>query len=222
MTAGEGIFYGLVFLGFIYLYIQTRDRWSWKKILLWLVGGLTAIILVVIAYSLIVEYRPQGKFIPDKPQIALSFIGVTLGEKVGDAQFRTGAKKKKMGDSPSYEFPSNQGKFFQGNKDGVVDRIGVWCSDDAINYPATYSPEVNGIRCGNSSEDIINKNGKDKLRILCMQKSIGNVEAGSARAYDALDYGVRYILITNSVSGIYVYPIDDLKTEKSESFGDCK
>lgn len=221
MTAGEGIFYGLVFLGFIYLYVQTRDRWSWKKIVLWFVGGLTAIVLLVVAYSLIDDYRPKGKFIPDKPQVISSLIGVTLGEKVIDAQFRTGAKKKKGGDNQSYEFPSDSAKFFQGNKEGTVDRIGAWCSDDAIKYPNLYSAEANGILCGNSGQDIINKYGKDKVRILCLQKTVGKIETESSRAYDAVDYGVRYILITNSVAGIYVYNPDELKKIKG-SFGDCK
>jgi hypothetical protein len=222
MTAGEGIFYGLVFLGFIYLYIQTRDRWSWKKIILWFVGGVAVLIALIYGYLFINNYFTKWTFIPYKPEVVSSLNGVTLGEKVIDAQFRTGAKKKKGDDSHSYALPSDPAKFFQGNKEGTIDRIGAWCSDDAIKYPNLYSAKANEILCGNSGQDIINIYGADKVRILCMQKTIGNIEATSTRAYDAIDYGVRYILITNSVSGIYVYPPNVLKTEIGESFGDCK
>lgn len=222
MSAGEGIFYGLVFLGFIYLYIQTRDRWSWKKIVLCFVGGLTTLIALLYAYIFIDGYLSKGKIIPDKPQVISNLIGVTLGEKVIDAQFRTGAKKKKGDDNQSYIFPSDENKFFQGNKEGAVDRIAYWCTDDAIKYPNLYSPEANGIRCGNSGQDIINKYGKDKVRILCLQKTVGNIEAETARTYDAVDYGVRYFLTTNSVAGIYIYNPDELKNLQGEKLGVCK
>jgi len=35
MTLGLGIFLSLLFLGTIALFIATKDRWNWKKIILW-------------------------------------------------------------------------------------------------------------------------------------------------------------------------------------------
>ena len=221
MTAGEGIFYGLVFLGFIYLYIQTRDRWNWKKIALWFVGGLATFIALLYAYIFIDGFLSKGKFIPDKPQVVSNLIGVTLGEKVSDAQFRTGAKKKK-GENSDYEFPKENWKYFQSSKDGTIERIGIWCVEDAISYPSLYGAEVNGVNCGDKGEKIFEKYGKEKIRISCLKESIGDVDPDTARAYDAIDYGVRYVLLVNSVSGIYVSPPESLKDGAGKKWVDCK
>ena len=35
MTTGEGIFWGLMFVGCVILYSVTKDRWKWRKIIKW-------------------------------------------------------------------------------------------------------------------------------------------------------------------------------------------
>jgi len=224
MSVGEGIFYGLVFLGLIYLYIQTRDRWNWKRIVLWTIGCFVALIVIFVIYISTIDYFAKTTFIPVKPSVVNTLNDVSIGEKVLDVQFRTGAKLKKKDGELTYEFPNQTNVFFQADNNGLVDRVGNWCSSDAFTYPYLNSPVANDIRCGDSSERILEKfGGKDNVRILCLKKRINNIDPESARSYDAVEYGVRFVLITNKVSGIYIYRPEELKkSDMSENWGECK
>ena len=55
MSVGEGIFYGLVSLGIIYLYIQTKDRWNWKKIVFRFFGGIIGLVLIAVLVDYIFD-----------------------------------------------------------------------------------------------------------------------------------------------------------------------
>lgn len=221
MSAGEGIFYGLIFIGLIYLYLQTKDRWNWKKVILWVVGIVFAIIAIFLAYIFIADKLHSGKLIPQSPQVVTSMFDIHLGEKVADAKFRTGGVNKKDDPKSGYVLPSDKSKIFWAT-DGLVSRIGTWCSDDAMKYPSIDSVEVNGIRCSYTGEQILDRYGKDKIRIACFKNTKGDPEAENARAYDAVNYGVRYVLLTNKVSGIFITQVENLKDLSGENWGECK
>lgn len=58
MELGTGIFLSTLFLGTIALFIATKDRWNWKKILLWptlIIISTSAII--VAAYFIYERYQ---------------------------------------------------------------------------------------------------------------------------------------------------------------------
>lgn len=221
MSAGEGIFYGLIFIGLIYLFLQTKDRWNWKKIVLWTVGSLVTIIAAFFAYIFIADELQSGKLIPRSPKVITSMFNIELGEKLADAKFRTGAVRKKNDSESGYVLPTDESKIFW-TTDGLVSRIGTWCSDDAMKYPSLDSVEVNGIRCSYTGEQILKRYGKDKIRILCFKNTKGDPEAENARAYDAFNYGVRYVLLTNKVSGVFITNTENLQDINGDKWTECK
>lgn len=175
----------------------------------------------LIAYLFIADKVSTGKLIPQSPQVISGMAGVTLGEKLSDAKFRTGAASKKNDPEKGYVLPSDSSKVFWATN-GVVSRVGTWCSDDAMKYPSIDSVEINGIRCSNTGEQILDRYSKSKIRISCFINSKKDPEAENVRAYDAYDFGVRYILIANKVSGIFITSPDALKELVSENWGECK
>jgi len=111
MTTGDAIFLSSLFLGLIALYIVTRDRWNWKKLILWLLGVPVGLV-VVLWTSIYVNERmnkecdvsqntqsclmtltglPQ-KEAPQKeaPQKETQFWGIQLGATVADVRFAKG------------------------------------------------------------------------------------------------------------------------------------
>ena len=58
MSLGMGIFLSSLVLGPIVLIIGTKDRWNWKKIILWPFAGLILMVLELWIYN-IIEQRPK-------------------------------------------------------------------------------------------------------------------------------------------------------------------
>ncbi len=225
MSIGEGIFYGLVFLGTIYLYIQTKDRWNWKKIVFRLIGAIIGLVLIAVLVDYITDNFAINSFKDNhKPKIITGINGIELGEKLSDVIFKTGAiKDKKQADR--YNFSSDENKtFFIDIHTKLVNRIGYWCTQDEINYPNSYkSLQLNGVKCG-ETEFTINLNyGKENIRVLCRKKkeSANEPEPEMVRRYDAVEFGVSYLLVTNKVYGMYVYYPSDLKKFSTESWIEC-
>lgn len=84
MTTGEGIFYGFVFLGLIWLYIATRDRWKWKRIWAWVVAAAAVPLLGIGVWALVDDYRNS------LPQIQTAFWGISPGISQSDVIFTKG------------------------------------------------------------------------------------------------------------------------------------
>lgn len=84
MTTGEGIFYGLVFLGLIWLYSVTRDRWNWKRIAKWAVG---VFVLPLIGLGL---WLGVSNYLESRPQVATVFWGLSPGITKDELFFRKG------------------------------------------------------------------------------------------------------------------------------------
>lgn len=228
MSVGEGIFYGLVFLGIIYLYIQTKDRWNWRKIVLWGIGSIIGVIVLIICISLLEDSFKKISFnkfqSQSKPQVISSMNGITLGEKLTDVIFRTGSTKDKR-QADVYNFTSDENKFFSiDNESKTVKTIGYWCTQDELNYPNLYNnSKLNGVGCGDSEFGIFLNYGKENIRVLCRKKkaSINEPEPEMIRRYDAADFGVSYLLVTNKVKGIYLHYPDDLKKFTSDNWSEC-
>ncbi len=225
MTVGEGIFYGLVFLGVIYLYIQTKDRWNWKKIVFRFFGGLIGLVLIAVIADYIFDNFSINSFKENhKPKIISEMNGIELGVKLSDVIFKTGAiRDKKHADR--YNFPLDENKsFFIDSQSKLVKGIGYWCTQDEVKYPNSYkSLELNGVRCGESEFTIKLNYGKENIRVLCRKKkeNINEPEPEMVRRYDATEFGVSYLLVTNKVYGMYVYYPDDLKKFSSDNWVEC-
>jgi hypothetical protein len=217
MSVGEGIFYGLVFLGIIYLYIQTKDRWNWKKIVFRFFGGIIVLVLIAVSLDYIFDNFSRNSFTDNqKPKIITGMNGIELGAKLSDVIFKTGAIKDKKQEDV-YFSPSDVKKRFTIDKESkTVISIQHNCSSDDLSYPNTYSPKINGVMCGDSEFDIFMKYSKEKINVLCNKGGSGNL-----RKYEAVDFGVRYFLITNKVQVITIHYPDDLKKSSDDGWQKC-
>lgn len=84
MELGTGIFLSAVFLGIVALFIATKDRWNWKKILLWPSGVLLA--LAVIGGAGLYLYEKYES----RPRKVTELWGIALADTASDIKFKKG------------------------------------------------------------------------------------------------------------------------------------
>lgn len=84
MTTGEGIFYGLVFIGLILLYTVTRDRWSWKRIGKW---GALLLLVPIVGTGI---WIGATDYIDSRAKVQTEFWGVSPGISKNELIFRKG------------------------------------------------------------------------------------------------------------------------------------
>lgn len=83
MSLAISIFLSSIVLGFVALYTATKDRGSWKKIVLWPLAGLVLIASGLWLYN----------WIEQRPKVATSLWDIPLGATEGDVKFLNGATK---------------------------------------------------------------------------------------------------------------------------------
>lgn len=152
MTVGTGLFLSAIFLGLIALFIATKDRWKWKKIIFWslgVVGLLVVSLLGLIAY----ENRPSP------PEKLADFWELTLGMTPNEVRFRKGEPTSVRNEGPDAEwhFAYDEGytNYFY--------RVGF--NNGKVRYvfflgPSYKSPSVGGVNIGNSQEELFEALGK--------------------------------------------------------------
>lgn len=84
MTTGEGIFWGLVFVGLIWLYTSTKDRWKWKTIMKWV--GIVLSIPIVCLFG----YLGWLKWEESQPRLETSMFGINIGDPMDEVRYRKG------------------------------------------------------------------------------------------------------------------------------------
>lgn len=84
MELGTGIFLSAIFLGTVALFIATKDRWNWKKILLWPIGVIVA--LAVVGGSITYLYQQYE----DRPRKLNELWGISLTDTANDVKFKKG------------------------------------------------------------------------------------------------------------------------------------
>lgn len=84
MELGTGIFLSAIFLGTVALFIATKDRWNWKKILLWPFG--TLVVIAIIGASIAYLYQWHE----DRPRKLTELWGVAINDTYGDVKFKKG------------------------------------------------------------------------------------------------------------------------------------
>jgi hypothetical protein len=88
MSVGTGIFLSAVFLGGIALFIATKDRWNWRRIVLRsLLGLVTISVLVSAGIYAWVAYQEER---PPKPVAITELWGLKLNTTKGDIKFYKG------------------------------------------------------------------------------------------------------------------------------------
>lgn len=171
-----------------------------KKLVKWLSAAL--IVLIVLA-SLIGLGTYAFYEIKDRPKIETELKGVSIGERFGDVMFKNDGYEIEVPvknlngtfpDTAEVSYRNKNSRLFVTFKNDVVESVSFDCSQE-YEYSA-----ISKISCGDSSEEINKRFGKN-IRILCrMDKDIRN----QYRAYDAVEYGIRYRLYLNKVVGFMI------------------
>lgn len=196
MTLGTGIFLSSIFLGLCYLFIQTKNRWNWKKICFWSLG------LPLLLTILMIGYFSVNSLIENLPKIITEIKGIHLGDSKSDLIFKHELSEE----------PSNETLFFTNNVQAIFDK------ENKVNgliYVCTNndywsdSTKVNGISCYDSGDKIIDHFGKEKVNILCQSEQKVETDKPSTahiqkRFYTTPQYNVEYILNKNIVEAFFI------------------
>jgi hypothetical protein len=213
---GLGIFAGLALLGIIYLYTQTKDRWNWSRMVKRLLIGIGILIAAYLALIAgVLGFEKINEYLDSRPAIIKSYGGITIGEKVADVEFRSETKevdKDGIHDFKRFEI-KNTNLLFDVKKDSdKVDSIMVDCREND-------KDTINGISCGDTSEEIFNKFGKSNIQVYCKKPDPKEPELKQIRLYESQQYLVTYGMHLNKVRAIFVKGPDSRK--KSESWILC-
>lgn len=196
---------------------ETTIAHAIKSLLKWIVAASIAVVLL----ATLIAIGVYGFYaIKDRPQKVTELKGVVLGEKIGDVMFKNhGYKIEQPEKNQNGSFPE-AGIVTYSNKDArilftikndKVESVDYSCSQD---YEYTSVSEV---ACGDSSEKIKKRFG-DKIRVLChMDKEVRN----QLRAYDAVEYGVRFQLYYNRVVGFAIFSPNQLSGLVGINWSEC-
>ena len=219
MDTGTGLFCGLVILGVIYLYTQTKDRWNWKKIVFSMIGILL-ILLGIFWLSLWLPKQLTPNAGVDKPKLITSSDGISLGDTLADVEFKKGKLK-------TYQ------DFFKEKRDNyqdelyIIDRTFGVHTDIGGKFITVivracdsggFTESINGISCDDSGEKIIERFGKDVV-VKCAVNP--DLNKSPRRMYDVSKYGVRYQLQQNKVDSFKIFPSANFLSE-SKNWEPCK
>lgn len=173
MTTGEGIFYGLVFIGLILLYVVTRDRWKWRKIAKW---TSVVMLLPVIAAG---TWAGYSRYMEDQPKVQSEFWGVSPGVPKSELIFLKGKPTRDDDGSLTYESDATNVTYLVVlNKSGNVRSVLATAPFDK-----SYSlPTIQGVSNYSTISDIESKFGK--------ADSASSNKDGTRRLYCYLKYGI--------------------------------
>jgi hypothetical protein len=225
MGIGIGIFLGLVFVGTIYLYTQTKDSWSWKTICKRVGIGFAIVIALPIMVALIYwAYSSFTDYLESKPKKISSLHGLTLGEKLSDVQFKlpmTANSKVDWDDQKIFDVDGQPNRWLGFSKKDSKLSLMVQDCRTVQNGPAFET--INGINCNSTGEDILKTYGESSVMILCEKNPEKTTVDAKVivRAYDSIKHGVRHLLFNNQVGILYVTKPEELKTWAGENFFPC-
>ena len=150
-----------------------------------------------------------------KPKIVSEIKGVKIKEKLADALFKNeGYKLDKNEDSDeeiTYKNDEMRMQFIV--KDGLISRVLFLC------LKSDTSTTIEGIRCGDSGEEILEKYGEE-LKVLCRIKNDEFKE--KIRLYDVEKYGIRFGLEHNKVNAFIVAEPNKIFEEENKNWRKCE
>lgn len=95
MELGEGVFLGFVLVALTILYVQTKDRWNWKRVASWSVGVVVVIGGSAAGFSWWWDHTPHPPSYPE-PEYVTSFLDLEVGASKTDVLFREGEPDAKF------------------------------------------------------------------------------------------------------------------------------
>jgi hypothetical protein len=160
MQLGTGIFLGCTILAVTILFIKTREKWNWRKIIMWALGA--SLSLAILSLTLLMLYGLWLK----RLQTATSLGNITIGDKLSDIQFRMGGFE---------ELTRNASDHFNGQKYINSDlRLSLFVKDnqvEKITYTCGIDHEhtkVNQVGCNDTGESIRDRYS-DELTVYCIR-----------------------------------------------------
>jgi hypothetical protein len=175
-----------------------------KRIGKWIAATILAILLFYLA---LYAYNKVEEYYQNRPKIVESLKGIGLGEKYSDFMFRNAGfildvdRNKRNTDITYYE--NKEKSLTVAIVDGKVVRILYACNDKSEFI------SINGINCRSSGDDVFKKFDREIL-VQCL-KDKSNSSHVSYRVYDAINYGVRYHVVSNEVIAIDVNNPNEFK-----------
>lgn len=149
-----------------------------------------------------------------RPQLVTQLMGIGIGDKESDVVFKLGEfRQLPRSDKNIREgetvYASDEQRISFAERGGTVFIVQYSCKTD-YDYGA-----LNGIRCGDTGEDIFRRFGK-AVRVLCSKDG----ERKSERMYDVFELGTRYGLSKNKVELFQVASPESLRV--SANWVPCK
>lgn len=152
MEIGSGVFLSAIFLGTVWLYVATKDRWNWKKILLWPLAIVLGLSVIGAAGIYINDW------VQDRPKKELGFWGIQLGASIADVKFTKG-EPSRVKDVDIWQYPHGtpereDGVFVVIFKDGKVRFV------FHISNKNSSNPSIQGISSYSNTEDLVERFGQ--------------------------------------------------------------
>ena len=195
-----GILFSAILLGIVMLYLRSKERWEWNKIL----------ILFTVAIVCISIFGGIGIFVyikkSDKPEIQTSFWDITLSSSKSSIKFIKGPPNKIEPEDIwiyiSEIFGAPEAYYLRFNEDRL--RLVGYLGGDL-----SGGPSIQGIKKGSRLDDILMFFGKPSH----ISESIDNLK----KLYSYENYNVFFIIEDNRVStyGVYNPKYGPMKIEET-------
>lgn len=189
MSVGTGIFLSSIFLGFIILFVFTKDRWKWKKIALWTVGVLVSLVGVFAGWIYVDSY------LSGLPKLQQAYWDIPIAAKKGDVRLLKGKPSQELQEledrNPTLVYTSGGASYWAAFKGDSL--IFVACTAE----DSWRCERLQGIGIGDSYREIKDKFGEPS------HISISSDELTRMVSYE--DYGVFFSLSANKVEVFGMY-----------------
>lgn len=187
MTTGEGIFYGLFFVGLILLYAVTRDRWKWRKIAKWTA---VVVLLPMIAAG---TWAGYSNYAEGQPKFQSEFWGISPGVSKSELIFQKGQPTQDEDGLLIYSLGGSDATYLvrmtaSGNVRSVL---------AAVDLDKGFAlPSLQGISNYSTIADIESKFGKTE--------NVSSSKDGTRRLFSYLKYGVVVGMEKGTVTAVGV------------------
>jgi len=191
MSLATAIFLSSLVLGFVALFVATKDSWKWKKIILWPIATLSLIAAGLWIYNTIEE----------RPKVQTTFWDIPLGATQADVKFLKGAPnvvpKEVDRDKWEYLWPASSNSDWDYLYRVAFKNGKVWLIEYFASPSRTYGPGIQTIDEGDSLETIIQKFGEPAR----VSTSVDQL----SRIYSFTKYQVAFELKQNRVTGYGIF-----------------
>jgi hypothetical protein len=186
LDIGTGIFSGLAFVGLVWLYVATRERWRWRRLIVW--GG----VLVALPAAAFVGWLYLADYRESLPQLQESFWELQPGITTHEVLFRKGEPQQKSDDYWVYTRKDEGVFYLVGVGSGKVQHVLALTHDGN----RMYLPSMQGISNHSTQDEVERKFGKpDAVSVFKDQ---------TRRQLSYMKYGVAFELERNRVISLGV------------------